>query len=63
MSRRRRLGRLYQSSKSKYKKRPRSTTRVGVTYDIAFKEGELEECDEELARCGDEDLAEYVEDC
>jgi len=61
MSRRRRLARLYQSSKSKYKKNDPDLQHE--SHGIAFNEGELEECEEELAQCGDEDLAEYVDDC
>ena len=56
-SRRRRLACLYQSSKSKSKQNDQD-----LQHDIAFNEGELEECEEELAQCGDEDLAEYVDD-
>ena len=56
-SRRRRLARLYQSSKSKSKQ-----NEPDFQHDIVFNEGELEECEEELAQCGDEDLAKYADD-
>jgi len=48
MSRRRRLARLYQSSKSKYNKNDPDLQHE--SHDIAFNEGELEECEEVLAQ-------------